>query len=188
MRAAVLLSVVVLSSACQGPKGEPGPAGPPGPTGLTGATGPKSEGVDVPALMARVDMLEKKLAATKVPHLIVKATGEDLGPSLGGFCFYSAKLDGEICLPRTVSVYFSGDKCTGKPFIRATATRQSALYAGIATYLRPMISEAREMTRSYIDQSGACIESPEDKQMIPLVDTGVPLFRYQLSDVEITLR
>lgn len=128
MRAAVLLSVVFLSvAACQGPRGEPGPAGPPGPVGLTGATGPKSEGVDVPALMARVDMLEKKLAAAKVPHLVVIASGEDLGPALGADCAFSAKFGGEVCFTsRSVAIEFDRPDCAGTAFTNPGFVRSAS--------------------------------------------------------------
>lgn len=51
-----------------------------------------------------------------VPHLIVYATGEDLGASLGGNCVL-APGDVEVCYASGDAIYFASANCQGDAFV-----------------------------------------------------------------------
>ena len=52
----------------------------------------------------------------KVPHLVVAATGEDLGPSLGGTVAYNAEAGGTVDFATFGPIYFTSTDCTGAAY------------------------------------------------------------------------
>ncbi len=83
-----------------GPQGTPGMAGPkgdPGPIGATGPQGPPGNG-----------------GATKIPHLIVAQSGEDLGPFLGYSTAFNQALGGEVDFAG--ALYFDQQNCAGNVY------------------------------------------------------------------------
>jgi len=123
---------VLLCLACAGC----GAARADGPPDLLAA--PADVSARIAALEARVAELERRPLAPKVPHLIVAATGEDLGVSLGGDCAYSEKHGGAVCYATTAGLYYEGENCTGRAFVAPHMVKSiSDRIVGISALYKP---------------------------------------------------
>ena len=97
----------------QGPEGPMGAMGLPGPMGATGPTG--ASGAQGPAGPPGPN------GTVMIPHLIVSATGEDLGPVVNDGCAY--QLNAETCY--TATFYFDQQGCAGNRFVYGWAHAQA---------------------------------------------------------------
>lgn len=150
----------------QGPEGKQGPQGPQGlqgPQGVKGDTG--SQGEQGPPGAQGLQGIQgapgSAAAATKIPHLVVSATGQDLGPSLGGNCYWRVGSfgddSGEVCFdnpadwqgrngPGVVGgggeaeiTYYTGANCSGDAYVaHMPRNSQRFQWANDGTVLKPI--------------------------------------------------
>ena len=122
-----VIAVVMLAGCAAGPQGPQGERGPQGDPGAS---------ADVSALQATIAGLRAELDAVKarpqvkVPHLIVKETGEDLGIVTGPGCYYSEAMKGEACpwdpSGQLLNPYFTDPDCKTTPYtmdLRGTSSQ-----------------------------------------------------------------
>lgn len=174
----VLFSLVVLS-ACS-----PGPAGPPGPVGPAGAAADAST---IAALAMRVSELEMR-GAVKVPHLILTATGQDLGPFVDWEHAWSPEIGAYYRITSRALLVYADDSCGGAP---------SAVVGGPDRYIAASNDRIVEATGnagamealSYFDLA-ECHRYPQPApQMARAVnDTGAPALITKRDALSVDLR
>jgi hypothetical protein len=161
----------------------------------------------VAALQAQVDTLTQQLAEVKVPHLVVAATGEDLGPyvdspHIGGYgvVMETPQFTGVLSLGAFVQLSFSGPDCTGSSVAYPISSTLGAL-PGVPLADTAFISpDGRLITvsgpvrtvpsQSYrpFDGSTSCINAQRpDATGFDYSPTGLTGRRYDPQDVTITV-
>lgn len=101
MRNAIFLGFCFAIAGCRGDAGPPGSQGPQGPAGIQGQQG--MPGKDAPGI--------------KQPHLVLAATGEDLGISAGGTLAYTADGEHLVDYATVATVGFESSDCTGTGYV-----------------------------------------------------------------------
>jgi hypothetical protein len=188
-RALLVLMALGVGAGCngsQGPSGPEGPAGnngatgtmgtmgvqgeqgPPGTNGATGATGPAgAQGPVGPQGPAGIAQL---------PHLIVAATGEDLGPMTNDGCSFNPALKAETCY--TSSFYFEQQACAGNRYVYAWAHANAKYVTETgAVFSTGMAVPAQIGSASYLTQQpttgwGTCTNGGGSQPMKLLTATG----------------
>lgn len=137
-------------------------------------------------LGGRIAALESTVAAWqatapgKVPHLILRETGEPLGQLTGGdlLCFYSVEAKGEICVRDNHLLQYPDPGCTGTPIFSGNSSRRASLlfvdHGGTVWRDNPEATE-REMRGASRFDGTECEETPTSgvAVMRSLEDTGV---------------
>lgn len=159
----------------------PGPEGSPGPQGEKGDPGPMGE-------------VGRDGVTPKIPHLLVAATGEDLGVYVDRSMAWSEKLKAVVDYRRTSeTVLFAEADCKG-----AMAT-QGALLHGVyfvaparGTLVTAVGLPAKFQSASRIDAitPEACtrFDRPVEQFARALMDSGMPARTYRSEELAIELR
>ena len=115
-----LIAVVMLAGCQAGPVGPAGERGPAGEPGAAADVAPLL--AEIAALRAEVDALRAR-PVVKVPHLIMKETGEDLGIVTGPGCYYSETMRGEACpwAQSPIRPFYERPDCTGPAYVSSIA-------------------------------------------------------------------
>lgn len=122
-------------------------------------------------------------SAEKLPHLLVTATGEDLGVYLGEDCAWNEALDGEVCFgPSQPPTYFENVDCTGAAYYQTPdlehATRlrfgikAELLKVNVATKMAAVQSAAQWILDGPAPKCTA-FPAPDMRDWGVLTDTGV---------------
>lgn len=175
----LLMPVVLATIGCQAIEGPAGPPGPQGPQGKQGPAGPAG----------------KDAVQVQVPHLIVAATGEDLGVYVTRNIAYSAALKATVSYDRADgTVLFAEADCKGDAATQGMVTMQNAYFViplrgTLGTMPVQQLSKFRP--KSYVTSiQSTCInmESPNDVMAVPLTDSKVPARTYYATELTIELR
>lgn len=170
----VAFSAVVLLGACGG-GGSPGQPGPAGPMGLQGIPGPAGP-------------------AAKVPHLVVAATGEDLGFAMGLSAAYSPAHSLVIEYVYAPTFYYEDDRCAGAPHLPGTGGQNrsvAVIREGTLLVVDGPPLDVRFLSFREDAANAKCEQlSPTDptRRMQRMMDSKIATQRRSLSELAIELR
>ena len=165
MRALILVVAVVCG--CGG--GSPGQAGPAGPMGVQGIPGQPG-------------------TTAKVPHLVVAATGEDLGFAIGFSVAYSTDHELAIEYVNPPMLAYENATCTGLPYFVGEHNRSEGVIGRSGTLLYPEAPGILFALRSR-DFGTSCVAIGEEQvKGHRSIDTGIPMPRRSLSQLTFEVR
>lgn len=168
-----LFPLALLCASCNpqsGPAGPPGPQGDPGPPGMQGPAG-------------------KDGASAKQLHLVVEATGEDLGlfVATNSAVAYNVKIGAVAYYSAQAQFLYPSADCKGAPMLAASALQRPYAVVGPATML-VVTDKPQKMRRLSSLAAGNCINAEIEQDAVPFSDTGVPGKIYAPGDLIVELR
>lgn len=176
--------LVACSAGSSGPQGERGPQGEQGFPGLPGATGPQGEtGPTGP-------QGEPGAAGPggKLPHLIVDATGEDLGLMLDvvGVVLRTAPPAGIINIAAS-RLYYEDANCAGVSYI-GPFQLANQLSNGPGTIWKPSGQRSRRTLIAYDSGTGCMPTTATISDVYEAVDSRVAAKVFALTELRVELR
>ena len=128
----------------------PGPRGPVGPAGPPG---------DVKSLR------------------LVMLNGQDLGLSMGGYCYWNGSIDARSCLFSSFekeNIRWTSPDCTGQKYMKSGPYMESHSFYGTGdNWFKPFGQTVNIAASSAIDYRGQCYPAQEAMDATPIYDTGV---------------
>jgi hypothetical protein len=145
---------------------------------------------------ARAEEIEAAIAEMKaggvgkVPHLVVKATGEDLGPFIGWGSAYSAELGAYYRITGRALVVYTGAGCTGDELAYAGGgiPKGTHLVTSLGTIGTTSEEPAGVAFKSFFEE-GTCYDyrNPETMDAFKFINTGIAARTYTSRDLEVRL-
>lgn len=146
----------------------------------------------VAAQAAEIEKL-KWAAKPKAPHLVVKATGEDLGPWIAPGVAWSDALaqggaGGQYDVTYGKSLYYSAGNCTGDVY---AVQRPYEVLGVVGTDGTIWIVETGGFQRQFYSmrgEDGACVAQTGTQQLALATPTGIPATPHRPEALTIALR
>lgn len=185
-----MLTVCLLTACSSGAEGPQGPKGDVGPVGYgfagdRGVQGAKGDTGDPgPAGPAG--------PGAKLPHLVVDATGQDLGIMITDRLVYDAAMNGVIAYNPVDSIAIAYDqvKCIGAAKIGTNMLFNQLAIGPNLSLLRPDWTKVTPQwtAQSYKSRGGMCVDTPNQFDAVEFVDTKIAVVTHLPNELRVELR
>lgn len=169
-----LLVVALLAVGCSGKDGTIGPVGPMGPQGPQGFKGdPGESGAPGAPGAAGKDGVCQCPAAIKQAHMIVTATGEDLGRLVGTYWVFNDKMGVLIDFVDSFAIYWDQPDCAGSRYTVSAIEGELVHVVTLKTLQRVSGPTVTLQSKSYTGSDGNCNNATATYDLKTFVDTGI---------------
>ena len=172
-------------SGAAGPPGERGPQGEPGFPGLTGERGPQGEQGPPGDKGDKGD--PGPAGGAKVPHLVVDATGEDLGVYLGTNTALRVVAPIGVLSTAISALYYEDANCQGIPYMPPNNVTNT-LINGPNNHIWRSTGVRQPRNVAATDIGNGCVVGGSTRDLFEAQDTGVPAKIFTTAELRVELR